>query len=143
MQKYVDDHNNQDHGLDQSLINVVNAFRDSGGRIKCAIVLQPGRKTLFQLFHQFTDTFDRLNGIGSGQLIKTKNGGWFTVDPAVLRISLSAEFDPGDILDPDVRAADISSQDDLRKVIFGNHPSPRPYSLLAGPTPRHRSPPDL
>ena len=136
-----DDHQHQ--RFEQRFLDFVDAFGHRKRGVERDHVVQIGRESLLDLFHQRLGTVGGFERVGAGDLIQGDQRRRLAVQPAFHAVGLCTEFNPRDVGNPHDRAVRVGPQDHLAEVLLGHQPAlgaHRVGELLAG---GHRLRPDL
>ena len=111
------------------MLNLFQTFgyRESG--VKRDNVVQTLRESGLGLFHQVAHALGSFHGIGAGKLVDGKKGGRFSVQPALERIGLRAQFDSRNVLEPKNASIGLSPDNDFTEFLGGGQASRRTDSI--------------
>ncbi|EXI65763.1 MAG: hypothetical protein AW08_02975 [Candidatus Accumulibacter adjunctus] len=97
LQEDEDDDDHQHQRLEQRVLDLLDAFGDGQCRVEGDDVVEVGRETLLDLFHQCLGAVRGIEGVGSGDLVEGDEGRRLAVQPPFHVVGLGAEFDPGNV----------------------------------------------
>ena len=120
MQENVDHDDDQQQRFKKRLNDFLNAGGNREGGVQTHFVIQIGRKSLLERLHRGAYALRRLHRVGAGQLIQCQDGRRLAVIAADYVVGLRAEFDPGQVLQPQIRPVRICADDDFAEFLSGN-----------------------
>ena len=108
LQEDEDDDDDEDDGFHQRVLDLLHALGDGQRGVERDDVIQVRRKTLLEFFHDRLRAVGGVHGIGVRQLVEGDERGRLAVQARLHVVVLRAEFDAGDILHAQDRAAGIA-----------------------------------
>jgi hypothetical protein len=95
----------------------MNRVENKRRRVVIDEIFEAGRKALAQAVEVGAHCLGGRNRIGAGRKIDADRDRRFAVKPRLDVLVFGAEFDPGDIFDPQQRAVGIGTQNDVAELL--------------------------
>ena len=143
LEEQQDDHGHEDDRVDQGPADLVDRLANERRGVVDDGVIEPRRESFLQLFHLGPDEVCGLERIRTRPLVDRERDRRAAVEGTGLIISLSTEFDPGDVAEPDDPAVDVGLEDHVGKLLGVTEPAEGAHRVLVDLPCRDRGLADL